>query len=342
MHAQHAKEMLVRCRQRAKPHQRQSGWPASHMNKVCQQLGGARAGIDQTAAAIDHRTLGTDHHVHSGADSCRVRLGRRPVACGCRCADDLLLIRGLLHQDVFRKIDQDRAGATGCGNMKCLDHGGLQFGALFHQVVMLGTGTGDAGCVGLLKGIIADQVGWHLAGQADHRHGIHQRVCQAGNRVGGTGAGCNENNAGLAGRTGITLGGMDCRLLVTNKDVLDLVVLEQSVIDRKNGTTGIAEHDFYTLVLKSLKQKLCSRHHRCGCGGAVSCVFCCRCGFGHRPIPCFVTSWPSAVLAFCRLLPVSHVRAPSRRPESVCQQQEMGAHHRFGRCDPCAGWSYET
>ena len=250
VHAKHAKEMPVGCRQRAKPHQRQGGWPAGHMNKIGQQLRGARAGIDQAAAAIDHRTLGTDHHVDSSADGCRIGFGRRPVACRCSCADDVLLIWSFLHQDVFRKIDQNRARATGCSNMKCLDHGGLQLGTLFHQIVMLGTGTGDAGCVGFLKGVVANQVGRHLPGQADHRHGIHQRVGQACNRIGSAGAGCNENDTGLAGRTGITLSGMDCRLFVTNEDVLDLVVLEQSVINRKNGTARIAEYDLDTLVLE--------------------------------------------------------------------------------------------
>ena len=80
VHAQHAEEMLVGGRQRAETHQRQGGRPAGHMNKVGQQFRGTRAGIDQPAAAIDHRTLGTDHHVDRRADCRRIRLGRRLVA----------------------------------------------------------------------------------------------------------------------------------------------------------------------------------------------------------------------------------------------------------------------
>ena len=83
--------------------------------------------------------------------------------------------------------------------MKRLDHSGLQFATLFHEVVMLGAGTGDAGRVGFLKRVIADQMGWHLTGQADNRNGVHQRVGQAGNGVGSAGTRCDKNNTGLAG-----------------------------------------------------------------------------------------------------------------------------------------------
>ena len=136
---------------------------------------------------------------------------------------------------------------------------------------------------------------------------------------------------------------MNRRLFVPNEDVLDLVVLEQGVIDRKHGTAGVAEYNLDTLVLKRLQQKFCSRHHRCGCGRAGPCVFCRRCGFGHRPVPCFVTSRrfvTSGLYAVVNLSVLSGRFPVTRTP--FTSDKRLGAHRRFGRCDPCAGLNCET
>jgi hypothetical protein len=50
---------------------------------------------------------------------------------------------------------------------------------VLHQPVVLGARPGDADGVAFLEGIIADQVRRHLAGDADQRDRIHQRIGQA-------------------------------------------------------------------------------------------------------------------------------------------------------------------
>jgi len=131
------------------------------------------------------------------------------------------------------------------------------------QPVMLGAGARDADGIGLLKGVVADHEGGHLARQHDKRDAVHQRVGQARHRVGGTRAGGHEHDAGPAGRARIALGGMDRGLFVAHEDVADVVLLENLVIDREHGTAGIAEHDIHALVPEGLNHHFRAAHLTC-------------------------------------------------------------------------------
>ena len=117
---------------------------------------------------------------------------------------------------------------------------------------MLGTVARDADRVRLLEGVGADQAGRHLPGDDDDRDRVHQRVGDAGNDVGRAGAAGDEVDAGLAGRAGIALRGVDGGLFVANEDVPDAPPLlggpEQRVVDRQHRTAGIAEHDLHAEV----------------------------------------------------------------------------------------------
>jgi hypothetical protein len=58
----------------------------------------------------------------------------------------------------------------------------------------------------------------------------------------------HQHHARLSGGARIALGRMAGALLVPHQDVLDLVLLEQLVIDRKHSTTGIAEKMFDAMI----------------------------------------------------------------------------------------------
>ena len=156
-----------------------------------------------------------------------------------------------------------------------MHHAG-EVAGLLDQVVVLGRGPGDAGGVGFLEGVVADQVRRHLPGQADHRDGIHQRVHQPGHGIGRTGAGGDQHAAHLAGGPGIALGRMHRGLLVAHQDVADGVLLEQRVVDRQYRAAGVAEDDLHAVVLERAQDDLGARHRQGGFGaGGLH-------GGGHR------------------------------------------------------------
>ena len=124
---------------------------------------------------------------------------------------------------------------------------------------MLGAVAGDADRVAFLKGVGADEMRRHLSGDADERDRIHQRVGEAGDGVGGAGAGGDEQHADLAGRARIALGGMRRALLVAHENMLHLLLMEEHVIDRKDRAARIAEQNLDALILQGF-----DHHFRAG------------------------------------------------------------------------------
>ena len=125
---------------------------------------------------------------------------------------------------------------------------------------MLGAGPGDAGGVGFLKGVVTDQVGWHLTANANDRHAVHHRIEQACHRVGGAGAGCHQDNADLAGGTGVAFRRMDRAPFLSHKNVADLVLLEKFVINRQDSAPRIAKDNVYALISQCFQEYLCAAH----------------------------------------------------------------------------------
>ncbi len=125
-----------------------------------------------------------------------------------------------------------------------------------HEIVVLGAGPRDAGRVGFLEGVVADQVRRHLAGEADDRDGVHEGIGEAGHGVGGAGTRGHQHDADLARRARVALGGVHRRLLVTHQDVAQLVLLEERVVDREDRAAGIAEDDLDFLVDQGFHQQI--------------------------------------------------------------------------------------
>ena len=137
---------------------------------------------------------------------------------------------------------------------------------VLHQVVVLGAGARDAGGIGLLEGVIADQVRRHLPGQADDRDAVHQRIRQAGDRIGRARAGGDEHDADLAGRARVAFRRMHGALFVAHQDVAHAVGLEQRVIDRKHGAARIAEHELDALIRQGFDDHFGTGHLGLGHG----------------------------------------------------------------------------
>jgi len=107
-----------------------------------------------------------------------------------------------------------------------------QVGGVFGQPVMLGAGACDANCVSFLKGVRTDHKCRNLTGQNHNWDRIQQRISKAGHGVGCTGTRSHQSNANFTGRACITFGCMHCSLFMAYKDVTDIVLLKNLVINR--------------------------------------------------------------------------------------------------------------
>jgi hypothetical protein len=120
-----------------------------------------------------------------------------------------------------------------------------------HQKVVLRDAAGDAGRVGLLKAVVADQVGGHLAGEHDDGDRVEVRVRDARHGVGGPGPARGEHGAHPPGGLGIALGGVGAALLVPDEDVVvrRLDALHR-VVDLDDGPARMAEDAVHAFFLK--------------------------------------------------------------------------------------------
>ena len=139
---------------------------------------------------------------------------------------------------------------------------------------MLGDRVGDADDIGLLEGIGTDGAHAHLAGDDDHRDGIHIGVRDGGDHVRGARAGGDDAHADLAGRDGVSFCRMACSLLMTGQHEAELGVLVDGVVNRQDGSAGDAEYVLDAQILQRTDQRLCAGHFltvddglflRCGC-----------------------------------------------------------------------------
>ena len=144
---------------------------------------------------------------------------------------------------VFGDVDDDRPGPPVRGDVESLVQDAREILDAAHEIIVLGAASRDAGRVAFLESVGADEMGRHLTGDADERDRIHQRVGEAGDRVGRAGPRGHQQHADLAGRTGIALGGMGRALLVAHENVANLLLVEDRVVDRQDRAAGIAEEN---------------------------------------------------------------------------------------------------
>ena len=217
-----------------------------------------RPGVDDAAAGVEHRLPGLAHQLDGLGDGLGIALDARLVGLVPDVLGAGVGAGGELH--VLGNVDHDGAGAAGAGDVERLVQDAREIVDVLHQPVVLGAGARDADRVALLEGVVADQVRGHLAGDAHDGNGIHQRVGEAGDGVGGAGPGGDQHHADLAGRARVAFRGVHRAALLAHQHVLDLLLLEQLVVDRQHGAAGIAEDVLDTLVGQRPDHHLGARH----------------------------------------------------------------------------------
>ena len=239
VHAEHAEPLRVRGRKRAEPHQRRGHREARHARELAQQVARLRSRIDDAAARIDDRLPGVRQHLDRGLDAIEVALHLRLVAFHLHLLGPDVGAGRELH--VLRDVDHDRARPAARRDVERLVQHAREIVHVLHEVIVLGAGPRDADRVAFLERVVADQMRRHLAGDAHERDRIHQRVGQRRHGIRGAGSRGDQHAADLAGRARIALGGVSRALLVAHQDVLQLVLLEDRVVDRKYRAARITE-----------------------------------------------------------------------------------------------------
>jgi len=117
---------------------------------------------------------------------------------------------------------------------------------------MLDAGTSDADAVHFLKSIATNKPALYLSGYDNHRNGVHECGGNAGNRIGCTGARCDQHHTRFTRRTRVPVSGMRGRLFMADKNMFDRILLVQRIINMQNGPTGIPEQKFDTFLLECL------------------------------------------------------------------------------------------
>ena len=139
-------------------------------------------------------------------------------------------------------------------------------GGIGDEVVVLGDRHGDAGDVGLLEGVRAEQRARHLPGDGHHRRAVHQRVGDGRDQVGGARAASPDAHAHAPARARVALGGVPGALLVTAEHVAQASrYSHMRVVERHDRPAGDAEHHVDTLADQRLAHDL-----RAGaCAGSI-------------------------------------------------------------------------
>ncbi len=178
----------------------------------------------------------------------------------------LAVAGALADQHIHGQIDQHRAGPAGRGDMRTpRERSARGLSNVLDDAVVLRDRAGDAGGVGLLERVVADQVGPDLAGEGDHRDRVHHGGGQAGDEVAGPGTAGGEDHAGLAAGAGVAVGHVAAALLVPRNDESDRGVVEL-VEQGQHDPSDVAEHRVDAEIDQSVDNDLSAGFHGLGCG----------------------------------------------------------------------------
>ena len=197
---------------------------------------------------------------------------------------------------VLRDVDEHGARTTGGRDVVGVDEDSGDILGAGDEEAVFGHRHRHADDIGFLERVGAEQRRGLLAGDREHRHGVHVRVGQGRDQVRRTRTRSRDAHAELARCSRIAFGRMACALLVADEDMADLVGLEQRVIGRKDGAAGKPEYRVDLELLEAADDRLragedlgagvAANTGRCGCdrcGRGLSARVLCGRGLGcHR------------------------------------------------------------
>ena len=224
-----------------------------------------RAGDDDSVAGKNHGPLRVVNEIQRlliffrlrrkvGTISGQLRLRGIPIKFACS------LLR------VLSDVDQNRPRTARSRDIESFSDGARDFVGVGDEIVMLRDGQRNAGDVGLLKGVGADQLAANLSRDADDWRRIEHRSGNARDHIGRAGSGRGNGDADFPAGASVTVGHVRRTLLVAHQDVVNLAALER-VIGRQNCAAGIAEHVLHALALdafpKNASRRSCSCQPSC-------------------------------------------------------------------------------
>ena len=246
VHSRHTEVQLMAVREGAARHERRHDGDLRLLDEGAQFLVGT--GTDDTAADVEHGTLGFADELGRSLDLLRVRLRHRAVArqIDRRRPGE----RRLRRQCVLRDVDEHGARSAGGSDVERLGDGARDVIGAGDEVVVLRDRHRDAADVRFLEGVRTDGLGVDLSGDGDDRHRVHVGIGQRSDQVRGARPRGRHAHAHLAGGRGVPLGGVAGALLVANEDVTNLDGVEQRVVRGEDGPARQAEDRLDTLRLE--------------------------------------------------------------------------------------------
>ena len=148
--------------------------------------------------------------------------------------------RGVEH--IFCYVHQYRPRPAAPGDVESFFQHPGQILDLFHQVVVLGDGSGDAGNIRFLERIPANEVGGYLTADHHQRDGIHIGGGDAGDHIADPGTAGGETDAYFSRSPGIPVRCMDGSLFMAGEDMGEFHPV-QGIIQAQHRTSRISEDD---------------------------------------------------------------------------------------------------
>ena len=162
-----------------------------------------------------------------------------------------------LHID--RNIDEDGALSAGAGNVEGLFHDPGDIRSFAHDIAEFNEGLAGTGHIDFLEDVASHEVRIHLARDADQRNAVSKRGGDSRDQIGRAGTAGDNGDADLARDPGIPAGLVGRVLLLSHKDGLDIGI-QNAVIERTDGDSGISEDVFHPLSLETFHNCICCYH----------------------------------------------------------------------------------